>query len=161
MRGEKLTKGNPKKRYHNRKPPVRRKRLELSRRPTQNEVPHEGASVGSVSKVVVEDASIGDGDDGDDGDSCFGACLATNKDYDGPVDCSLEGPGDVPIVDCTSLQREQTQSSSCNGDAASTHTSTERESGPTLAGSELPQRPTRVMSFSKTLRILQPDAVSP
>ena len=81
--------------------------------------------------------------------------LATNRDYDGPVNCSMEGSGNVPIVDCTFLQHEQTQSSSHNGDAAATHTSTEREGGPMLVGSELAQRPTtRVMALSKTLRIL-------
>ena len=112
-----LQKGNPKKKRHNRKPPVRGKQLELSRRRTHSQVIDEGASVGSCSKIVVEDASIGDLSDGDDSDSCFGACLASNKDYDGPVDCILEGSGDVPVVDCTFLQREQTQSSGRNSDA--------------------------------------------
>jgi len=86
-----------------------------------------GASVGSFSEVVAGDASIGTWSDVDDEDSCFGACLATNRDYDGPVNCSMEGSGNVPIVDCTFLQHEQMQSSSHNGDAAATHTSTERD----------------------------------
>ena len=139
MRSNNLTKGNPKKRRHNRKPPVHGKRLELSCRPAQNEEAQVGASVGSFSEVVAGDASIGTWSDVDDEDSCFGACLATNRDYDGPVNCSMEGSGNVPIVDCTFLQHEQTQSSSHNGDAAATHTSTEREGGPTLVGSKLAQ----------------------
>ena len=110
-------KGNPKKRRRGGKPPVRGKQLELSGCLAQNEEAQVGASVGSFSEVVVEDASIGAWSDADDEDSCFGACLATDRDYDGPVNCSMAGSGDVPIVDCVFLQHEQTQSSSHNGDA--------------------------------------------
>ena len=110
-------KGNPKKRRRGGKPPVRGKQLELSGCLAQNEEAQVGASVGSFSEMVVEDASIGAWSDADDEDSCFGACLATNRDYDGPVNCSMEGSGNVPIVDCVFLQHEQTQSSSRNGDA--------------------------------------------
>ena len=110
-------KGNPKKRRRGGKPPVHGKQLELSGCLAQNEEAQVGASVGSFSEVVVKDASIGAWSDADDEDSCFGACLATDRDYDGPVNCSMAGSGDVPIVDCVFLQHEQMQSSSHNGDA--------------------------------------------
>ena len=87
---------NPKKRRHGRKPPARSK---------------EDVSVGSLSDIIVEDASV---DCFSDADSCFSACLASKKPYNGPVDCSLAGEDyncgnecPVPVVDCSFLQREK------------------------------------------------------
>ena len=96
---------NPKKRRHIRKPPVPSVRTK------------EDASVGSFSDIIVEDASV---DTFSDVDSCFSACLASKKPYDGPVDCSLAGEErgreeecGVPVVDCSFLQREESRARGC------------------------------------------------
>ena len=101
---------NPKKHCHGRKPPLREKRQKLNRSQVQSEVEIEDVSVSSISQVVVEDASVDAISDGDDNDSCFSACKAWKKRnalYDGPVDCSLQGSDNVPVVDCTFLQHER------------------------------------------------------
>jgi len=90
---------NSKKQRHHRKPPVRGKRS------IEGGIEVEDMSIDCVSQVVVEDASIDA--DIDDTDSCFGVCLASNENYDGPIDCSLAGSDNAPIVDCSFLQRNQ------------------------------------------------------